>query len=128
MRLLRSSHGVAAAAVALAVLGITMIALGECRSAVNSPRMRCAWVGARARWRGAARRGDGPIEPGSPPGRVHAAGFSGTSRDELTQLATQQKQQLAAQQQQRRFSVYQVRPHRCPRHGDDARSRSRGKM
>jgi hypothetical protein len=43
MRLLRSSHGVAAAAVALAVLGITMIALGECRSAVNSPRMRCAW-------------------------------------------------------------------------------------
>jgi hypothetical protein len=37
---------------------------------------------------------------------VATTGFSGVSRDELTQLATQQKQQLAAQQRQ--FSVYQV--------------------
>lgn len=61
---LRSSHGAAASAVALAVLGITMIALGQCRAAARGPHALRRGSLSRALLRGAACPGDG-LTPGS---------------------------------------------------------------
>ena len=63
MALLRSSHGAAASAVALAVLGITMIALGQCRAAARGPHALRRGSLSRARLRGAACPGDGLSHP-----------------------------------------------------------------
>ena len=91
----RSSRGAAAAAVALAVAGVALIAIGELQLSARLylPVPSSPFPSSR-------------LLPSFPQGNVAVAGLNGAARDEL--LVAKAKTQKLAEPQQRQFAVYQV--------------------